>query len=221
MPIPNEMTLADQLDRLESGLVGSSSDLRGALGARLADARRAEPDIQIRFPLDGSLDEALVRAMLARHGLQGYRERGQKRTTLMARMPRRYYEEVFAFAFREARRLFHAQLRLAAEPVLRGILPAGISPCPSCLHPKTETAGHAHGEEVEEDGEEVAVLGRAIASALAEARASAPSSEPARSLPSRAPSAPPVSSATASVSRNASCPCGSGRKFKRCCGRDA
>lgn len=226
--MPQELALAEAIDSLEAAHVGASGNVCGALRAKLAEAQRMDDTIRVRFPLDGSLDEALVRAMLARHGLAAFRERGQKRTSLMTRGPEGYLHSVFLPILREARRLFLERLRSEAADLLRGVLPPGITVCPECLHPRAE-GGHDHADEDAEEEAEAAAFAGALAHAIEadKARIGPPAQPPpAPSVPrhASAPSAPIAAmpapgAASASVSRNAPCPCGSGRKYKRCCGR--
>lgn len=208
-------TLAEEIERVERERTGVPGDVHDALRAQLEEAKRTDDTIRVRFPLDGTLDEAFLRAMLARHGLDAFRERGKKRTTLMTHGPRTYLETVFLPILREARRIFYERMRSAAGYLLDGVLPRGMTACPSCLHPRTDDR-HEHSVDATEEDAETDALAAAIPRALAEQPA-APAAPPAApSLSTAASAAPP---ATATVSRNAPCPCGSGRKFKRCCGR--
>jgi hypothetical protein len=61
--------------------------------ARLESIERAEPVVEVRFSMADAWSRSLFVALLRRHGLQPYRYRGQRYTTVMVRVTRSFVDE--------------------------------------------------------------------------------------------------------------------------------
>lgn len=62
--------------------------------ARLADLGRADPAIEMRFPMPDHWSRQLFLALSRRYGLKPYRYPGQRRTTVMLRVPHGFVHQV-------------------------------------------------------------------------------------------------------------------------------
>jgi hypothetical protein len=66
---------------------------RERIQARLKQLEAEEPPIEIRFTLSDQWSRHLFVALLRRYGLRPYRYRGQRRTTVMARLNRGFVND--------------------------------------------------------------------------------------------------------------------------------
>ena len=96
-----EDRLIDKLQKIEAlfarpGTEGERIAAGNALQrirARLKQLELSEPATEHRFSLPDAWSRALLIALLRRYDLQPYRYRGQRRTTVMAKVTRRFVEE--------------------------------------------------------------------------------------------------------------------------------
>ncbi len=77
-----------------------------------------EREKEYQFTLDNPWSYQLALALLRKAGLRPYRRKGQRRTTVMARMRPSYFEEVFAPEFRKIDRLLYEYLTATADRVI-------------------------------------------------------------------------------------------------------
>lgn len=74
-------------ERLAAGLA------RERILARLREAEKEEPAVEYRFSLLDPWSRRLFMALLRRYGISPYRYRGQKRTTVVARVSQKFVRE--------------------------------------------------------------------------------------------------------------------------------
>lgn len=86
-------------DRILSRLHESSP-----ANTRTAPKPAADPEVEYRFSLADPWSQRLLHALLRHHGVVPYRRPGQRRTTIRARVPRRFVDEVLWPEFREFER---------------------------------------------------------------------------------------------------------------------
>ena len=91
----------DKLRRIEAlhARPGSEGERQAAerarerIRARLKELEAEEPPIEFRFTLSDQWSRHLFVALLRRYGLRPYRYRGQRRTTVMARLNRSFVND--------------------------------------------------------------------------------------------------------------------------------
>ena len=96
-----EQQLVEKLRRIEALHARPGSDgerqaaerARERIQARLKELEAEEPPIEIRFSLSDQWSRHLFVALLRRYGIRPYRYRGQRRTTVMARLNRRFVND--------------------------------------------------------------------------------------------------------------------------------
>ncbi len=126
----NERDLIDKLLRIEAlfarpGTEGEKAAAAGAaerIRARLAELARLDPPVEYQFTLSDRWSQKLLIALLRRYGLRPYRYRRQRRTTVMARVSRRFVGETLWPEFQEFNRTLQAYLaevtnRVVAEAI--------------------------------------------------------------------------------------------------------
>jgi len=94
------LQLAEKLRKLQALYEGAASDGERAAAASAIDrvneraARlQADPPVEFSFSLHSAWSQKLFLALLRRYGIQPYRYRRQRRTTVMARVPRSFVNQ--------------------------------------------------------------------------------------------------------------------------------
>jgi hypothetical protein len=104
-----EQQLVEKLRRIEAlhARPGSEGEREAAVRARerilkrLRQLELEEPPIECRFTLADQWSRHLFVALLRRYGVEPYRYRGQRRTTVMARLNRTFVNETLWPEFQE------------------------------------------------------------------------------------------------------------------------
>ncbi len=96
-----ELKLLERLRRVEALFAGT--DMQGEQDAaaqaakrikeKLAELRKSDPPMEYRFSMPDLWSRRLFTALLRRYGLEPFRYYGQRRTTVMARVPKRFLDE--------------------------------------------------------------------------------------------------------------------------------
>lgn len=97
-----EEKLVEKLQKIEAlfaraGTAGEkvAAELaRERITDRLHQIEREDPAIEFRFTLTDQWSRKLFMALLRRYGIHPYRYRGQRRTTVMARISQRFEKEI-------------------------------------------------------------------------------------------------------------------------------
>ncbi len=97
----SEADLRERLRKIEALFAGAGTpgerDAAAAaiarVKARLAEAARADPPVEMQFSMADAWSQRLFMALCRRYGLKPYRYRRQRRTTVMVRLPRRFAHE--------------------------------------------------------------------------------------------------------------------------------
>jgi len=96
-----EARLIEKLRRIEAlfarpGTEGeriAAERARERIRARLREVEQEDPAIEYQFSLADQWSRRLLIALLRRYGLTPYRRRGQRRTTVMARVSKKFVDE--------------------------------------------------------------------------------------------------------------------------------
>ena len=139
----NESELADRLRRIQAVFEGAATEgeraaaaaAEGRVAARL-EALRQEAEVEYRFSLNNPWSRRLLMAVLRRHGLEPFRRHGQRRTTIMARMTRRYFDRVIGPEFTRLDETLQQYLEDVASRVTAQVIHANqaepeVVECPS------------------------------------------------------------------------------------------
>src|SRR5215475_11427405 len=87
--------------------------------ARLKELEARDPAVEMQFSLPDRWSRILFAALCRRYGLEPYRYRRQRRTTLMVRAPRRFAEEVLWPEFNELNGDLEAYLHAVTVKLIR------------------------------------------------------------------------------------------------------
>lgn len=97
----HESDLIEKLRRIEALFARPGTDgekvaaerARERILERLREFERSDPPIEYRFSLTDPWSRRLLTALMRRYGIQPYRYRGQRRTTVMASISKRFVDE--------------------------------------------------------------------------------------------------------------------------------
>src|SRR5215468_11750782 len=118
--------LREKLRKIEALFAGAGTEgerlaAEAALArirARLAEMGRSEAPVEIRFTVQDTWSRQLFLALCRRYGLAPYRYPRQRRSTVMARMPKRFADDVLMPEFKE----LDADLRSYLEEVTQRLI---------------------------------------------------------------------------------------------------
>jgi hypothetical protein len=104
----SDRELLESLQAISKSLVGIRSDLSGKVEESWGEFRahaealnNAGPVEEFRFSLPSARSQVLFCALLKRCGVKAYRYRGQKRSTINARVSKRFVDELLWPQYRE------------------------------------------------------------------------------------------------------------------------
>jgi len=126
----DERKLIEKLQKIEAlfaratsaGERAAAETARARIRTRLEEMERIEPPIEYRFTMPDGWSKTLFLALLRRYDIRPYRYRGQRRTTVMARVTRRFVDEVLWPEFRQLDAMLRQHLgevtkRVVAEAI--------------------------------------------------------------------------------------------------------
>ena len=123
----SESQLRDKLRKIEALFAGAGTSgerlaAEAALErvrARLTELRQQDPPAELQISLSDQWSRRLFLALCRRYGLEPYRYHRQRRTTLMVRAPRRFFDQVLWPEFSELDRALQAYLHEVTLRVIR------------------------------------------------------------------------------------------------------
>ncbi|MBL8899766.1 MAG: hypothetical protein JNM84_19200 [Planctomycetes bacterium] len=121
-----EKDLIEKLQRIEAlfARAGTPGEKAAAFEAsmrirrRLEEVAREEPPTEFRFSIAEGWSRKLLAAMLHRYGIRTYRYRGQRRTTLMARVSKRFIDETLWPQYLEYARVLEKHVNEITERII-------------------------------------------------------------------------------------------------------
>ena len=123
----NEQQLREKLRKITALFEGAATSgerqaaaaamgrLREALGA----AVKTEPPAETRFSMADQWQRRLFTALCRRYGLEPYRYKGQRYTTVMVSAPRSFVDHTLWPEYQELQAALHAYLNEATERIIR------------------------------------------------------------------------------------------------------
>ncbi|WP_233130234.1 hypothetical protein [Synechococcus sp. 1G10] len=120
----------DKLRRIEALFARPGSEgervaaerARERIQARLAQLASEEPPVEFRFSLADQWSRHLFVALMRRYGITPYRYRGQRRTTVMARLSRSFVNETLWPEFLELQQTLTAYFDTLTDRVIEQAL---------------------------------------------------------------------------------------------------
>ena len=121
-----EQRLIEKLQRIEALFAGAATagerdaaaQARDRIRARLREQQKTDPPLEFTFNLRDQWSHKLLIALLRRYQIRPYRYRGQRYTTVMARVPKRFVSEIFWPEFQELNRTLASFLAEVTDRVI-------------------------------------------------------------------------------------------------------
>jgi hypothetical protein len=126
----DEARLLEKLRAIEALFVGATTDgeraaageARKRIQLRLKALEEADPPVEYKFSVGDGWSAKLFMALCRRYGIKPYRYRGQRRTTIVARVSRRFVDETLWPEFQQ----LSAVLRKHLDEMTERIIAAAI-----------------------------------------------------------------------------------------------
>jgi len=213
--------LIDTLLKVEALHAGATTPgERDACGAAIDRIKKKleqfvedDPPEEIQCTFSNHWSKQLFCALAKRYDLQPYRYRRQRHTTVMLRVPERFLNEVLWPEFEGLNKVLQKYLddmtaKIISEAIYNGSTEEEVREQPLI------------GSDVKSTPASLPPIPPKPAETVATTTTSSKPNAPAKAdLASTVPRPNPVLNPGKHVGRNDPCPCGSGRKFKKCCGR--
>jgi len=134
----NEADLVERLQHIEKLYAGAATagERAAAEGARERTVRRLEslaaedPPVEYRFPMPDMWSRKVFLSLLRRHGVQPYRYRGQRHTTVMATVTRRFVDETLWPEFQQLSEVLQTYLGEVTDRVVGQVIHRDSSEAP-------------------------------------------------------------------------------------------
>jgi hypothetical protein len=128
--IPSEFDLIAKLQRIEALHAGATTagekeaaeQAMKRLKARLGEFERSDPPTEYKFSMTDAWSRTLFLALVRRYGLEPYRYRGQRHTTVMVRVSRRFVDTTLWPHFLALDRELRVYLHQVTDRVVRAAL---------------------------------------------------------------------------------------------------
>jgi hypothetical protein len=126
----DEAKLIDKVRRIEALFSGAATEgervaaerARSRILQRLEDSEKENAPVEYRFPMADVWLRKVFLALLRRYGIPPYRYRGQRRTTVMARVPERFLNETLWPEFQEISEALRVHLSEVTERVVSQVI---------------------------------------------------------------------------------------------------
>lgn len=131
----DESRLLEKLAKIEALFAGTTSDgervaaseARRRILARLTEVRALDPPIEYKFTLADAWSRRVFLALCRRYDLVPYRRRGQRYTTVMLKVPRRFVDETLWPEYVQLSDTLRIYLEEVTERVVSEVLQADSS----------------------------------------------------------------------------------------------
>lgn len=129
------LQLLEKLRRVEAlhartdvlGERAAAAQAMEAIRAQLARTERQDPPIEFKFTMQDAWSRRLFTALLRRYQIEPYRYRGQRRTTVMARVSKSFVDTTLWPEFSELSETLHEYLCDVTNRVIREAIFADVS----------------------------------------------------------------------------------------------
>ncbi len=141
-----EEKLVEKLRRIEALHAGATTDgervaaerAKERIEARLKEFANTDPPQEYRFTMSDVWSRKVFLALLRRYGIEPYRYRGQRRTTVMAHVSKQLVDQVLWPEFEQLSDTLHAYLSDVTDRVVGEVLHQDASepkerPAPAAL----------------------------------------------------------------------------------------
>lgn len=150
----DEAKLRERLARIEALFAGATTEgervaaaeARRRIQLRLEGMEAVAPPIEYRFTMADSWSRKLFVALLRRYDLKPYRYRGQRRTTVMVRVPERFVDETLWPEFQQLSATLREYLEDVTDRIIGDAIHADQSDAGEVAQPVQPPLGKTLGD---------------------------------------------------------------------------
>lgn len=150
----DEAKLRERLARIEALFAGATTEgervaaaeARRRIQLRLEGMEAVAPPIEYRFTMADSWSRKLFVALLRRYDLKPYRYRGQRRTTVMVRVPERFVDETLWPEFQQLSATLREYLEDVTDRIIGDAIHADQSDAGEVAQPAQLPLGKTLGD---------------------------------------------------------------------------
>ena len=114
---------------------------------RLESVEKTEPLVEYKFTLADTWSRKVFMALLRRYDLKPYRYRGQRRTTVMVKVPRSFVDETLWPEFQQISSTLRTYLDEVTERIIADVIHADSSEAVEVAETKQLGAGRVERDE--------------------------------------------------------------------------
>jgi len=126
----DEAKLREKLSRIEALFAGATTEgervaaaeARRRIQQRLQSVERLDPPVEYRFTLTDTWSRKLFLALLRRYDLKPYRYRGQRRTTIMVKVPKPFVNETLWPEYEQINTAMRAYLDEVTDRIIADVI---------------------------------------------------------------------------------------------------
>jgi hypothetical protein len=145
----DEARLREKLSRIEALFAGATTEgervaaaeARRRIQQRLESVERLDPPVEFRFTLTDTWSRKLFLSLLRRYELKPYRYRGQRRTTVMVKVPKPFVHETLWPEFQQINAAMRAYLDEVTDRIIADVLQGDSSEASEVAAPPQLTGG--------------------------------------------------------------------------------
>ena len=145
----DEAKLREKLSKIEALFAGATTEgerlaageARRRIQERLASVEKLDPPVEFRFSIPDTWSRKLFVSLLRRYELKPYRYRGQRRTTVVVKAPRRFVDETLWPEFQQLNAALRTYLEEITDRVIAEALHGDSSEATEVAEPAKLGAG--------------------------------------------------------------------------------
>jgi hypothetical protein len=151
----DEAKLREKLSRIEALFAGATTEgekvaaaeARRRIQVRLRSVERAAPPVEFRFTLADPWSRKVFLALLRRYELSPYRYRGQRRTTIMVKVPKPFVQETLWPEYQQINTALRTYLDEVTDRIIADVLHGDSSEAAEVAQPAQLGTGTVEVEE--------------------------------------------------------------------------
>ena len=151
----DESKLREKLGKIEALFAGATTEgervaageARRRIQMRLEAVEKTEPLVEYKFTLADTWSRKVFMALLRRYDLKPYRYRGQRRTTVMVKVPRSFVDETLWPEFQQISSTLRTYLDDITERIIADVIHADSSEAVEVAETKQLGAGRIDRDE--------------------------------------------------------------------------
>lgn len=145
----DEAKLREKLSRIEALFAGATTpgervaagEARRRIQLRLQSVERLDPPVEYRFTLADTWSRKVFLALLRRYDLKPYRHRGQRRTTVMVKVPKPFVDETLWPEFQQISGTLRTYLDEVTDRIIADVIHGDSSEAAEVAETHKLTAG--------------------------------------------------------------------------------